>query len=143
MKTHTETVNTRILMLKTKLELGQTEFCNKTGMSSATYHNIKNDGEVRKSTARNIALSLNANPNWILTGEGEMFLEQTEQSSNPWKDALVSQVKSENERLQKEVERLWGMIDKFSGGKINFLKLLKTTGANGNKAKAFLRSQAA
>lgn len=126
MKTAESTVNTRILMLKTYLKLGQNEFCYKSGISTATYHNIKKGVEVRKSTARNIAIALKANPDWILTGEGEMIMSEEKGEAKVFSIEL-EQLKQENVRLQNEVDRLWKLIGAREG--ISFLKVLDVVGA--------------
>jgi hypothetical protein len=54
-------------------------------------------------------------------GKREQFTKVSLQ--NYWKDEAYAEIKSKNEILQKEVERLWTMVQHFTtGAKPNFLK---------------------
>lgn len=116
------TVNKRVLVLKTKLGLTDLEFCKRADISTFTLHKIKNDGEMRRRTYDQIIKSLNVNEEWLFFGTGEMFegnkaeLEVT--ANDPWRDALVSQLNSENTRLTQELNRVWAMVNHLTGGQI-------------------------
>lgn len=122
------TVNERIKLLRTQLNLSPEDFATKCNINRITLYRIeKGEGEPMHKTLKGIATSLNVNYDWLTLGKGKMFNDKTKEittpSVDPWKDALVSQVKEENNRLQKEVERLWQMVSHFTGGaKPNFRK---------------------
>lgn len=121
MKTTKDTVNSRLMLLKNTLNLGQNEFCFRADISSATLHSIQNGAELRPRTVKKIADAFGANFNWLQTGEGEMLLSKNELTTNPndpWRDALVQQVKEENTRLTNELNRVWAMVNHLTGGKI-------------------------
>lgn len=138
MKTTKDTVNSRILLLKTHLGLGFNEFYQKADISSSTLLGIQNGTEIKKSTAKKIANGLNANLNWILRGEGEMFNAATQtqtEAQNPWRDALVSELKDQVTKKDAMIDKLLALL---GGGKVNFPKLL-----NLPATKVGLRSRAA
>ncbi len=120
------TVNERVVLLKTQMNLTIDEFCLKTKMSRTTLWNIQNGGEMKPKTTNIICETFNVNKDWLLHGKGKMFSEapKVEVSNNdPWKDALVSQVKEENNRLIEQVRWLQQMVSQFTNGvKPNFLK---------------------
>lgn len=124
------TVNTRILAVKNSLNLSDVEFAQRAQISTGTLHRIKKNEVLSQKTLNGIADALGLDRNWLSSGQGERFasvLAPETKQDNPWKDALVQQVKEENSRLQKEVERLWTMVGHLAGGKegakLNFHKL--------------------
>lgn len=116
-----DTTNERVSQLLKTLKIDEVEASQRIGKNSSTLYRITSKSNApTKTTLKLIADSLGANYNWLLTGSGDMFKADTE---NPWRDALVSQIKDENNRLQKELERVWQMVQHLSGGaKPNFLK---------------------
>jgi len=121
------TVNSRVLLLKKELGLSNNEFCMQAKISTSTLYSIQNGVDMKSKTITAIAEAFNINKDWLLNGKGKMLNEKNKETTNvdPWKDALVSQVKEENNRLQKEVERLWQMVSHFTGGaKPNFLNAI-------------------
>jgi transcriptional regulator with XRE-family HTH domain len=127
------TSNDRVISLLKTLKIDEVEASRRVGKHSATLYRITNkDHEPTKTTLKIIADKLGASYDWLLTGRGEMFSTDSfgQDAMNPWKDALVSQIKEENSRLQKEVERLWQMISfHTSGTKPNFLKVIEFPGS--------------
>lgn len=121
------TVNSRVLLLKTHLGLGNNEFAIKANISTTTVWNIQNGGEINPKTIRNISEALNVNKEWLLTGKGKMFNDPKEtilaMVENPYKDALVAELKQQNERLTKQNEWFQSLINQLTAGlKPNFLK---------------------
>lgn len=125
------TVNERVLMLKTHFNLGRNDFASKAGISPTTYDSIVNGNNVYPKTIKSIITAFNVNTDWLLHGKGKMFNAEPKEapSNDPWKDALVMQVKEENTRLQRELERVWQMVQHLTGGaKPNFLKAFNGSG---------------
>ena len=127
MKTTKDTVNSRVMLLKTKLKLTQNEFCFKAKISSGTLHNIRKGGIVSDKMQESICEGLNVNPKWLENGEGEIFLpaiETQNEQFNPWKDALVNQMKEENLTLRQQIDKLTNIVMNLSG-KVNFINSLE------------------
>lgn len=119
------TVNQRVLLLKKELDLSNSEFCLKAKISTGTLYTIQNGVQMKSKTINTFCEAFNLNKEWLLHGKGNMFadLQKTEVTIDPWKDALVMQVKEENNRLQKELDKVWQMVQHLTGGaKPNFLK---------------------
>ncbi len=121
------TPNQRVILLKKELKLTDIEFCVRCSISTGTLFRLKNEEEMSSKTITAIIKAFNVNKEWLMTGQGNMFNDSTEaiaiDAIDPWRDALVSQVKEENTRLQKELERVWQMVQHLTGGaKPNFLK---------------------
>lgn len=116
-------VNTRILLLKSQLELTDIEFCAKASISTATFNKIKNKEEVSARTLQSIIQGLGLNKEWLYTGKGEPYANkvEAEASDNPWKNVAFQEKAKEVENLKSEVKNLWSMIDDFRNGRLSFL----------------------
>jgi len=136
------TVNSRVLLLKTHLGLGNNEFATKANISTTTVWNIQNGGEINPKTIRNICEALNVNKEWLLNGKGKMFNEAKHNATgmgieNPYKDALVAELKQANERLIEQNKWFQNLVNQLTSGlKPNFPKALKEAFviANNNNA---------
>jgi len=97
-------VNQRIVLLKNEMKLTDIDFCNRVEISTGTLQRIKKGEPISSKILTSISVGLNVNLDWINTGEGEKFLpEKSEKVNqlNPWKDALISELKGEVEFLRK------------------------------------------
>ncbi|OFY83657.1 MAG: hypothetical protein A3F72_15380 [Bacteroidetes bacterium RIFCSPLOWO2_12_FULL_35_15] len=114
------TVNERIALLKTKLNLGTNEFSQTAGIAAGTVWNIENGGNVSSKTIKSISKSFNVNIDWLKTGKGKMMMEVIEtKGSNPWQDEAYVALKDEVSYLRTLVSQL------IAGkGNPNFLKAL-------------------
>lgn len=122
------TVNERIMMLKKHFNLTTDEFASKSNLSRTTIWTIQNGSDMKPKTINTICDSLNVNKEWLLHGKGKMFAEAPKEvapsNNNPWKDALVSQVKEENNRLVEQLKFYQNMVSQLMQGvKPNFLKV--------------------
>lgn len=110
------TVNERVLLIKKELNLTDQAFCIKTGISTGTLQNIKKGENVNSKTIQSIVLSLNLSEKWLFEGIGEKYNSNERPSiihssnDNPWKDALVSQLKDENSFLKDQLKMMREMI---------------------------------
>lgn len=69
-------MNERIKELRKALNLTQTQFGDSLGIThSAVAHFEKGTVNMSQSTIKSICREFNVNENWLLTGEGEMFNE--------------------------------------------------------------------
>lgn len=129
------TVNERIKMLRTHLNLTQQEFAETVGITSTQLSRIENgDGVPQKSTLAKICSATNVTFDWLTNGNGEFKPQVISQSNElsfvlPWKDEAYKQVINERDSLKKELDRCWQMIGHITSGvKPNFLKAFNGTG---------------
>lgn len=74
-------INSRVLLLREKLDLNQTEFGASIGVSRGVISNIDLnvvDVSTKPLLLQQICKMHNVNPRWLETGEGEMFLPMDE-----------------------------------------------------------------
>lgn len=121
------TVNSRVLLLKKETGLTDVQFCVKGKLSTFTLNKIRNNEDVSMKIYTSLINEYNVNKEWLLHGKGKMFADapkaESSNSVDPWKDALVMQVKEENNRLVEQVRWLQQMVSQFTNGvKPNFLK---------------------
>jgi hypothetical protein len=124
------TSNDRVIALLKSLKIDEVEAAKRIGKDASTLYRITGKKNApTKTTLQTIAKALAANYNWLLTGSGDMFGTESEKSQNPWKDALVEQIKSENSRLETELSRVWAMVNHLTGGKMpDFRKAIEEAG---------------
>lgn len=71
-------VNQRILEVRKKLKLSQTEFGKEIGVSRGVINNIDlNIVQAKPLLIQQICKAYNVNETWLTTGEGEMFVERS------------------------------------------------------------------
>lgn len=107
-----ETVNTRILALRTHLGLSQSDFATQLGITQVGVWRIET-GEVkpRKTTLQNIVQKFGVSRDWLIDGVGEIRIEtpqMTNSNESFWKDEAYR-------RLEEEVAFLRRMLE------LNFL----------------------
>lgn len=98
----------RIEQLKTALNLSFNEFCTMAKISTTTLTNIKDGKNISPKTLRTIAENLNVNINWLRDGKGKMFLEAKSEVVNPYREALITELKEQIEYLKKLLEMAMG-----------------------------------
>ena len=80
------------------------QFCGKSKISTFTLNKIKNNEEITAKIVNAVIENLNVNKDWLLTGKGKMFNETPKAGlvdANPYKDALVAELKSQVEYLKE------------------------------------------
>lgn len=105
------TVNERIKLLRTSLNLTQNQFANSIESTLTTVSRLENGGsKPQLGTIRAIIRVYNVNSDWLNYGTGEMFEtpKEVSQSANPWKDALITELKSEVEFLKQLLMNVTG-----------------------------------
>lgn len=126
-----ENRNQRLAKLLTELNYSKNGFAIKIGVSQTAISNyINNDADLSLKVIEKICSKFsNISFNWLAYGEGEMFINGPTDPAgqvsipvspnggqvSPWKDALVQQLKNENERLQSQVDRLFSLVENLSG----------------------------
>lgn len=103
-------VNERIILLKNKLNLSDIEFCAKAEISTGTLQKIKSNGTISAKIINAISIAFNVSRIWLTDGTGEMFepVKEAFHGTNPWKDALIEEMKSEIEFLKQLLLNLSG-----------------------------------
>ena len=72
-------IGERIILLRETLKLKQKRLAEEIGMSKTTIWRAEtNESKPSKGLLRALLINYGANPNWILTGEGEMFVGSKE-----------------------------------------------------------------
>jgi transcriptional regulator with XRE-family HTH domain len=98
------TVNERIKILRNKLDISQQDFATAIKTTTTTMSRIEaGQTTPRKSTIDAIVKKFSVSRDWLVEGIGEIsFQTVTEQTNdNPWKDALVSELKEEVRYLRE------------------------------------------
>lgn len=68
-------MSNRIILLRKTLNLSQTAFGEKLGVSRSVINNIERElTNLKTPLFRLICSTFNVNPDWLTTGKGEMFL---------------------------------------------------------------------
>lgn len=111
-------MNERIRELRKHLGINQTEFGEKIGLTQKPVSEMERDGgTVTNRNFNAICKAFSVNPDWLRTGQGEMFLETRE--------ALIKSVAEEYELLPEEIRLLRMYLDlphEYRVGALNFIK---------------------
>lgn len=117
------TIAQRIRQLRLHYNLSVKEFAGRCNLSHVAIFHLENGRTVKphKSSMQRIASMYGTTLDWIYYGKGEMLpngeRELTDSSDNDfWKDEAYLEIKGRNAMLEKEIERLWQMIEHFTGG---------------------------
>src|SRR5690554_1994937 len=108
-----KTLSERVLELRELNKLTQQEFATRVGLTQVSIWKIESgEANPRKSTLKAICKAFNVSENWLINGIGEMDLIPKEKTPDfdPWKDALVSQLKDENTFLKEQIRTMRGML---------------------------------
>ncbi len=68
----------RIILLRKTLNLGQIKFAKELGYSYAAIQKWEKGGTISEASLKLIERTFNVNPDWLRTGEGEMFIKKEE-----------------------------------------------------------------
>jgi transcriptional regulator with XRE-family HTH domain len=117
------TVNERIKELRIELGLNQTQFAVGCELSLPQISRIENnlDFEVSEKTLKQIRKAYNVNPEWLKSGKQPMLLEvkrEPIEAPNPWKEALISEMK-------EEITYLRGALMSALGNNPNFREAIE------------------
>jgi transcriptional regulator with XRE-family HTH domain len=120
----------RIRQLRTHYNLGVKDFAFKCGLSHVAIFHLESGKTVKphKSSLQRIASIFGTNTDWLLSGKNEMLpngkKELIDESKDTfWKEEAYLEIKTKNLMLEKEIERLWQMLEQFTG-KPGFTRML-------------------
>ncbi len=125
----------RIKELRSYYNMGIKEFGLRCGLSHVAIFHLENGRTLKpqKSSLQRIINVFGTTNEWVLHGIGDMLpngikdLDATEkEADNFWKDEAYLELKSKNMLLEREVDRLWQMVNHFTTGmKTNFQPALE------------------
>jgi transcriptional regulator with XRE-family HTH domain len=109
----------RIRQLRTHYKLGVKDFAALCNLSHVAIFQMEN-GRTRKphrSTMQRIARAFGSSADWLLFGREQMLPQGTidigEAGEAHWKDEAYQELKSRNVVLEREVERLWSLLNRM------------------------------
>lgn len=117
-----ENINTRIAMLRKKLDLSMEKFGNIIGVTKSSINNIeKGVNNPSERTIKLICKEFDVNYDWLVNGNGSMFVELSrEEEITKYVAELVKdddEMKEFQRKLIRILSRLsindWKMIEKF------------------------------
>lgn len=119
---------TRIRQLRLYYKLSVKEFASKSGLSHVAIFHLENGrtANPHKSSLIRIANAFGTTLEWLRWGEHEMLPNGKRELENDileegmhWRNEMFQELKSKNELLEREVERLWSMVQHLSGNSKN------------------------
>lgn len=119
------TLQDRMKAVRKKNGINQEELGKAIGLTTGAISAIEKGLSANPATIKKIAEVLKVDYNWLFTGQGVtpdgvvVVTSKRDSQENPWENALVKQLKAENDFLRK-------IVDKFTGPpSANFRKSLK------------------
>jgi transcriptional regulator with XRE-family HTH domain len=119
-----DTINERILMLKTESGLGNLDFCHKAKISHGTLNNIQKGENVSEKTIHSISEGLGISKEWIRTGKGEKKLSVPVSAE---KSGFQKALDLLEEQLKKKDDQIAGLMALLQ--KVNFHEALENAAA--------------
>ncbi len=125
----------RVKELRSHYNMGIKEFGVRCGLSHVAIFHLENGrtSKPQKSSLQRIVNVFGTTQEWMLYGIGEMLpnglkdLNAAEKEAGElWKEEAYMELKSKNLLLEKEVERLWQMLNHLTSGiKPNYQRALE------------------
>lgn len=109
----------RIKELRNSYDLGLKDFANYCGLSHVAIFHLENarTSKPHRSSIQRIANNFGTTSNWLIYGEdkmlpnGKLDLGQLDTVENTkWKTEAFEELKNTNRLLEKEIDRLWQVI---------------------------------
>lgn len=114
-------MNNRLHLIRSALEMSQTEFGRHLGVSGAAISRLENgDRSITEQSIKAVCREFNVNENWLRTGEGKMFNDlDLENQLMIWMGRVAS---SENDDFKKKLlyilmnltENQWDTFEDFA-----------------------------
>lgn len=119
----TITIGERIKLLRNELGLSMAAFGDRIKMTNSNISKMEKD--LRIVTDRTIAIicaEFNVNEEWLRTGEGEMFIEQT--FDEEFAEIIAEATLNGNEKIKELMIMASRLNDKQLGAIVNFLETI-------------------
>lgn len=126
-------IGQRVKELRLHYNLSVKEFAAKCGLSHVAIFHLENGRTLKphRSSIQRMANIFGSSSDWLLYGKNEMLPNGTKEIYAPenaneefWKEEAYLEIKSKNTMLEKEVERLWKILEHFATGlKPNFERI--------------------
>lgn len=112
------TINERIKVLRNELNLTQTEFADRLGLSQNTIANYEcGRRNLSDQTIKSICREFNVNVLWLENGEGEMFLPEPE--------GLLDELAVQYNLNDTEIKILQNYLELSEKDRTTFMELMK------------------
>lgn len=150
MQTIMNEVCMRFKLVRDTLEWTQQQMADMLDTTQQTVYNIEKGQLVSARMRSRLNENLNVEENWLLFGKGEMFTEAGKptylpkkmKASDPWKDEAYTNLKKQNEFLQRQLDMLQQTVLALSG-KLGKYKALEFPGRSQKSAGAYSGAAAA
>jgi transcriptional regulator with XRE-family HTH domain len=115
-----QTMGDRLRLLRTTYRLSQAKFASAVKLSGVAISNMETGVALNPypSTLESIAKKFGTTHEWLTEGKGDMLPngmvdldEKSEVTTDPWKDALVTQLKSEADAWKQKYEQAWNRLE--------------------------------
>ena len=110
------TVNERVKLLRTHLNLSQSDFAYKLEKTGASISRVENNvATPRVSTLNKMVAIFGVSKDWLINGEGELVISPPTSKESSWKQKAFEVMERQNEHLSKEVQFLRGLLTNITG----------------------------
>jgi transcriptional regulator with XRE-family HTH domain len=140
-----QTVNERIKMLRSKLNLSQNDFATKVGASMITVSRWETGSSIPMKNLYRINEVFGVSLEWLKDGEGELEFSQSDETNQvTWKEKAFDSIKKHNEHLEQEVQFLRNMLSNVTSkmSSANFNPAFGLVGLLPQKASESVRAVA-
>ena len=116
-------LSARIKELRNHYNLSVKEFASKCGLSHVAIFHLESGRTLKphRGSVQRIAAAFGSSSDWLLFGKNKMLpfgekeiYDDGAGQESVWKDEAYLEIKSKNQMLEKEVERLWQMLSHFT-----------------------------
>lgn len=109
----------RDIRLSMKRKTSQERFAEILEVSLSTVQKIEQGAKITDEVIEALESKLNVNPNYITSGKGDKFKggfipeikEPSETTIDPWRDALVSQLKADADIWRQKYEQVFSRLE--------------------------------
>lgn len=128
------TIGMRAEALRKSKNWTQKELSDVSGYSTVIISRTENGNTISDSMANKYCEIFECEKKWLVNGEGEppagVVVQVTSNETEPWRDEAYKVLQKTNINLQAENQRLWLLIEKFTGVAVS------KVGVEGNFNKA-------
>lgn len=114
-------INSRVCLIIEQFGGGITKFSERSGINYRSVQNYMRGDREPNSEAYLKFAQLGININWLLTGEGEMFISTTESTLSRQEQKLLEDYRESNEQGKEAIEKTakaLSAVATLTGGKV-------------------------